>query len=131
MKKSMSHQDLREQIARLEADVEQLAQTLDRCRKAMLVAKVVIAAGTIWVLASLVGVIRFDSAAIVGAIATVIGGVVIYGSNSSTSKEAVAAMDEGRRTAKNRANRQDQSSDSGWQPTSWMILAHYDRASLG
>jgi hypothetical protein len=118
MKKSMSHQDLREQIARLEADVEQLAQTLDRCRKAMLVAKVVIAAGTIWVLASLVGVIRFDSAAIVGAIATVIGGVVIYGSNSSTSKEAVAAMDEGRRTAKNRANRQDQSSDSGWQPTS-------------
>jgi hypothetical protein len=37
-------------------------------------------------------VIRFDSAAIVGAIATVIGGVVIYGSNSSTSKEAVAAM---------------------------------------
>jgi hypothetical protein len=43
-------------------------------------------------LASVLGLIGFDSAAIVGAIAAVIGGVVLYGSNSSTSKEAMAAM---------------------------------------
>ena len=88
----MNNGDLRDQIVRLEADIEQLAETLDRCRKTMLFAKVAIAGGAIWVLATFVGVIGFDSAAIVGAIATVIGGVVINGSNSSTSKEAVAAM---------------------------------------
>ena len=31
----MTDSDLRDQIARLEADIEQLAEGLDRCRKAM------------------------------------------------------------------------------------------------
>jgi hypothetical protein len=90
----MDDADLRDQITRLEADIEQLAHTLDRCHKIMLFAKVAIAGGAIWVLATFVGVIGFDSAAIVGAIAAIIGGVVIYGSNSGTSKEATAAMKE-------------------------------------
>ena len=37
--------DLRDQIERLESDIEQLAELLDRCRKAMALAKVAIAAG--------------------------------------------------------------------------------------
>jgi hypothetical protein len=93
----MADADLPDQIARLEADIDQLAQTLDRCRKAMAFAKVAIAGGAIWTLASVLGLIGFDSAAIVGAIAAIIGGVVIYGSNSSTSKEAVAAMKDAER----------------------------------
>jgi hypothetical protein len=36
--------DLRDRIARLEADIEQLAEGLDRSRKAMLLSKVVIGA---------------------------------------------------------------------------------------
>jgi hypothetical protein len=88
----MVDDDLRDQIARIEADIERLAETLERCRKIMLGSQIVIAAGAIGLLVYLLGAIRFDPAIIVGAIATVIGGVVVYGSNSSTSKEAMAAM---------------------------------------
>ena len=84
--------DLRDQISRIESDIEQLAKTLDGCRKAMLLSKVAIAAGGIWILAYFLGAIRFDPATMIGAIAAVIGGVVFFGSNSSTSKQATAAM---------------------------------------
>jgi hypothetical protein len=88
----MADGDQRDQIARIEANIEQLAETLDRCRKAMLFSKVAIAAGGIWILAYLLGAIRFDPAAMIGAIAATIGGVVIFGSNSSTSKQTTAAI---------------------------------------
>jgi len=89
--------DLRDQIAQLEAETEELADTIEWCRKAMLVAKVVIGAGAIWLLAYFVGVVGFVPAAMVGAIAAIIGGVVAYGSNASTSKEAAEAMKDAER----------------------------------
>ena len=84
--------DLRDQISRIEADIDQLATTLDGCRKAMLLSKVTIAAGGIWLLGYFLGAFRFDPMLMVGAIAAVIGGVVILGSNSSTSQQTIAAM---------------------------------------
>ena len=36
----MAAGNLRDQIARLEADIEELADSLDRCRKAMLLSKI-------------------------------------------------------------------------------------------
>jgi ABC-type transport system involved in cytochrome c biogenesis ATPase subunit len=88
----MADDDLRDQIARIEADIEQLAETLDGCRKAMALAKVAIAAGGVWILAYLLGAINFEPATMIGAIAIIIGGVVVFGSNSSTSKQTMAAM---------------------------------------
>jgi hypothetical protein len=88
----MADGDLRDQIARNEADIDKLAKTLDGCRKAMLLSKAAIVAGGIWMLAYLLGAIRFDSVTMIGAMAVVIGGVVVFGSNSSTSKQAMAAM---------------------------------------
>ena len=88
----MVDDDLRDQIARIESDIEYLAETLDRCRKAMLLSKVAIGAGAVCVLAYLLGAIGFDPTAMIGAIAAVIGGVVVFGSNSSTSKQTAAAM---------------------------------------
>ena len=84
--------DLSDQISRIESDIERLAKTLDGCRKAILLSKVVIAAGGMWILAYFLGAIRFDPTTVIGAIAAVIGGVVFFGSNSSTSKQATAAM---------------------------------------
>jgi hypothetical protein len=84
--------DLRDQIAGIEADIDELAKTLDGCRKAMLFSKVAIAAGGIWILSYFLGAISFDPAAMIGAIAAIIGGVVIFGSNSSTSNQTTAAM---------------------------------------
>ena len=89
---SMSDGDLSDQIARIEFDIEQLAETLDGCRKAMLFSKVVITAGGIWILAYFLGAIRFDPTAMIASIAAIIGGVVVFGSNSSTSKQTTAAM---------------------------------------
>jgi len=87
----------RDQIGQLEAEIEQLADTLERCRKAMLLAKLIIGAGAIWILAYLLGAVGFGPASMVGAIAAIIGGVVVYGSNVSTSKLTVAAITDAER----------------------------------
>jgi hypothetical protein len=70
----MSDDDLHDQIAGIESDIEQLAKTLDGCRKAMLLSKVAIAAGAIWIFAYLLGAIGFEPATLIGAIAVIIGG---------------------------------------------------------
>ena len=66
----MADGDLRDQIARLEADIEQLAEGLERCRKAILLSKVAIAGGGICMLAYFFGPIRFDPTILIGAIAS-------------------------------------------------------------
>jgi hypothetical protein len=88
----MADSSLSDQIARVESDIEQLAKTLDGCRKLMLFSKVAIAGGGVWMLAYFLGPIRLDPTTVIGAIATIIGGVVMFGSNSSTSKQTMAAM---------------------------------------
>ena len=88
----MTDGDLRDQIARLEADIEELAESLDRCRKAMLLSKIAIAGGGICVVAYFLVPIGFDPTILIGALAAIIGGVVILGSNAGTSKQAMAAM---------------------------------------
>ena len=75
----MVDDDLRDQIARIEADIDELAKTLDGCRKAMLLSKAAIVAGGIWILALLIGAIRFNSTTAIGAMAAIIGGVVVLG----------------------------------------------------
>jgi biotin transporter BioY len=80
-----------DQIASLEADIEQLAEGLERCRKAMLLSKVAIGAGGICILAYFLG-IRLDPTILIGALAAIIGGVVVFGSNLATSKQTKAAM---------------------------------------
>ena len=88
----MADANLRDQIARLEADIEQLAEGLDRCRKAMLFAKLAIAAGGILILAYFLGATWFEPATMIGALAAILGGVVILASNSSTSKQITVAL---------------------------------------
>jgi hypothetical protein len=88
----MADDDMRDQIARLEADIEQFADGLDRCRKAMLLSKVAIVTGGALMFVYFLGAISFDPATLIGALAAIIGGVVVFGSNSTTSKQIMAAM---------------------------------------
>ena len=86
--------DPREQIARLEARIDDLAEAMDRCRKIILASKVAIAGGGIWMLAVVLGIVGFDPLAMVAAIAAVIGGTVMFGSNTATAKEISASVTE-------------------------------------
>jgi hypothetical protein len=88
----MGDGDLRDQILRLEAHIEELTGVIERCRKITLVSKVAVAAGGIWLLASMLGAIRFDPVAMIGAIGVVIGGTVVFGSNMSTSQQTAVAI---------------------------------------
>src|SRR5215510_8449377 len=88
----MPNDDLRDQISRIETDIEDYAITLDGCRKAMLLSKVAIAAGIIALAAYLLGAIWLNSVAVIGAMAAVIGGVVVFGSNLTTSNQATSEM---------------------------------------
>ena len=84
----------RDQIARLESQIEELAEAQARCRKIKLVSQIAIAGGGIWLLAETIGVIGFNPVALVAALAGAIGGTVMYGSNTTTSREIEAAMKE-------------------------------------
>jgi hypothetical protein len=84
--------DPRERIARLEAQIEALAETVESCRKIMLVAKVAIAGGAALILAMVLGMVRPELASLSGATAALLGGIVLLGSNRSTSDQALAKM---------------------------------------
>lgn len=84
--------DRREQIRKLEQRIEELAETIERCRKFVLMSKIAIALGGLLALTMAFGVIWFDATVMVAAITAVIGGAVLLGSNSSTWDEKAAAL---------------------------------------
>jgi hypothetical protein len=84
--------DLHDQIVDLEARIEKLTEVAARCRKIALMSKLAMAAGAAWLLAFTLGAIGFDPAAMTGAIAAVIGGIVVFGSNSTTAKQTASAI---------------------------------------
>jgi hypothetical protein len=84
--------DPRDQIAGLETQLEELAEAMARCRKIKLISQTAIAGGGVWMLAATIGIVGFDPVAMLAAISGVIGGTVMYGSNTTTSQEVEGAM---------------------------------------
>jgi hypothetical protein len=84
--------DLHEEILHIEAHIEELTDVIERCRKIILISKAAIAAGGILILAIVVGALGFDPTILIGAIAAVIGGTVVFGSNTSTLKQTMTDM---------------------------------------
>jgi hypothetical protein len=82
----------REEIARLEARIEELADSLERCRKLALFARVLLAAGALWLALELSGIVRFSAPEAIGAITAVLGGFILGGSNRSTMLQIQAAL---------------------------------------
>jgi hypothetical protein len=81
-------------IARLEARIDELSESLERCRKIRLFSQIAVAGGAIWIVAATLGAVGFDPVAMIAAISAVIGGVVGFGSNTTTTKEVAAAIKE-------------------------------------
>jgi hypothetical protein len=90
----------REEIARLEARIEELADDVERCRKIALVSRIVLIAGLLWLTAEVLGITRSGAPGLIGSIAAILAGLVLSGSNRSTMLQAQAALDaaEARRT---------------------------------
>jgi hypothetical protein len=84
--------DPRDQIARLEAQLDELADAMARCRKIRLASQIAIAAGGAWLLATTVGAIGLNPVGLMAAISGMIGGTVMYGSNTTTSREVGDAI---------------------------------------
>ena len=82
----------RDEIAHLEARIAALTESIERCRKVDLVAKLVLAAGIAWAMLMVIGALPFARLNVVGAIAAVLGGIVLFGSNASTARQTAAAL---------------------------------------
>lgn len=81
-------------IERLEAHIEALGARIENCRKFMLASRVAIALGSLLLAATLFGLIAFDPVVFLAAIAAILGGFVLLGSNRTTADEATAERAE-------------------------------------
>jgi hypothetical protein len=79
-------------IARIEARIDELAEVCERCRKIILASKAAIASGIAILLVMMLGLFGPSQVAAIGSIAMVLGGIVSLGSNVSTLRETTAAM---------------------------------------
>ncbi len=81
-----------DEISRIEARLEELAEVSERCRKIILVSKAAIAGGVALLLVMMLGLFGSSQVATIGSIAMVLGGIVSLGSNVSTLRQTMAAM---------------------------------------
>ena len=83
--------DPREEIVRLEAEIERQAEIIESCRKLILASKAAMAIAGVSLAAALIGMINIDPAVLIGAFGVMLGGIVVFGSNTGTLEQARAA----------------------------------------
>jgi hypothetical protein len=88
----MVDDDAHDAIEKLEAHIEALGETIERCGKISLAAKFAVAAGAVWMVLVLLTIAPFDPATFIAAMAIAIGGVVLLGSNATTWAQTEAEL---------------------------------------
>src|SRR5258707_12131300 len=83
--------DLHEQILHIEAHIEELADVIESCRQFILISKAAMVAGGTLILAVIIGAVGFDPTVLIGALAAVVGGTVVFGENTTTLKQSTTA----------------------------------------
>jgi len=84
--------DPHDEVVRLEEHIDDLAAKIESCRKFILASRIAVASGGLVFSAMAVGVIRFDPAFMAAAIAAMLGGMAVWGSNASTAKETAKEL---------------------------------------
>ncbi len=88
----MVDDDAHDAIEKLEARIEALGETIERCGKISLAAKFAVAASAVWMVLVLLTIVPFDPATFIAAMAIAIGGVVLLGSNATTWAQTEAEL---------------------------------------
>src|SRR2546423_14872018 len=86
--------DLREQISRLETDIERLSDSVERCRKIAVAAKVAIGAGCVLLASLIAGALGADALSLIVSAILIIGGVVFLGSHETAMKKTLGRLGE-------------------------------------
>jgi hypothetical protein len=97
----MNDRNYRDEIVRLEEQIDELAARIESCRKFILAGRIVVIGGGAVLVAILIGALQFSPSVMTVAVAAVLGGIVAAGSSYSTAKEAThqLAAAEAKRTA--------------------------------
>ena len=72
--------------------IEELAATIESCRKFILASRIALAGGGLLLAGMLFGAIRSDLGLMAAAVSLLLGGIVAWGSNTSTAKEATKEL---------------------------------------
>ena len=88
----MAEDDPTDDISLIEERLERLAEIAERCRKIILFSKAAIAGGFALLLVTMLGLFGSSQTVALGSIAAVLGGIVSLGSNVSTLRQTIAAM---------------------------------------
>jgi hypothetical protein len=88
----MTNELSRDDIARIEARIEELAEAIERCRKFSLAAKLLIAAGVLWIVLSMLALVSYTPETTLTALAAIILGTVLLGSNRTTWNQTESDM---------------------------------------
>jgi hypothetical protein len=86
--------DVRDEIARLEAEIEERSEAIERCRKVILVSKMAAAGGALAIIVLLLGIIPSNGTLLIISIALVLGGFVGLGSTTTTAGQLADAVKE-------------------------------------
>ena len=90
-------EDVRGEIAKLEQRIERLSESLERCRKVAVAAKIAIGLGAALLAALIFRVVYADVLWLMVAAILTLGGIVLSGSNSRTAAEFAAGIAEAER----------------------------------
>ena len=79
-------------IAEREAEIDELVHAAERCRKVIVLAKVATGTGGLLFALTLIGLVRSAPGALVLAMSTVLGGLALFGSHTSTRDQIIVEI---------------------------------------
>src|SRR5262249_44387799 len=87
-----SEPDPRSEIARLEAEIEERSEAIERCRKVILLSKIAAAAGALVFVLLLLGIVPPNATVMIVSIAAALGAAVGLGSATTHAPPLAAAI---------------------------------------